>query len=495
VPQSPLELAVRLLAALLSLFLWYRALGAPGQGWGGGRPVVARRLAFGALGAVLVFLLAGGWFPKTVGSPGRGFEAYVTGSLAQRAALGGVTFPSRDADAGERGLAGIRRASERLPESVHLRRHLAVSLAEAGKYPEALRVVQEAMDALAARAPERAAAERAVWESLYGPRPPTRAALGAAERRLAEWRLGWLGRVALLAAHRRLGAPPDALAREVAAQGRAYFRRLAVAGAWVVLLLPQLGLIVLGVALVLIRTGVLRPAPPARGECGPVLWESFLLMLALGVLPAFLPGRPTPETQPGAYAALLLARDVVQVLAVGYLWWRLRTGGWSLAEVGLTTRGLGREMGIGVLAALVVIPAAFLIAALTKVLSDRYFPFVAPPYHPLQGMTATSTSPEIRAALFIAAVVGAPVLEEIFFRGALFGALRRRFGFWPGLLGSAGVFAVLHPQLPLGFLPIAVLGAAFAVLYHWRQSLVAPMVVHAINNGLAFGMMNLLFPM
>ena len=41
-------------------------------------------------------------------------------------------------------------------------------------------------------------------------------------------------------------------------------------------------------------------------------------------------------------------------------------------------------------------------------------------------------------------VVYAPVLEEIAFRGILFGTLRRKFSFAPAALIGALVFAVAH---------------------------------------------------
>ena len=64
-----------------------------------------------------------------------------------------------------------------------------------------------------------------------------------------------------------------------------------------------------------------------------------------------------------------------------------------------------------------------------------------------------------------------------------------------GALLSAGVFAILHPQLPLGFVPIFLLGAAFAFLYEWRQSLLPGITMHALNNGFIFVLMTALFPM
>src|SRR5262249_27457942 len=99
-----------------------------------------------------------------------------------------------------------------------------------------------------------------------------------------------------------------------------------------------------------------------------------------------------------------------------------------------------------------------------------------------------------RLALLVIAAVGAPFFEELFFRGVLYGALRRRFGVGVGIAGSAGLFAALHPQLPLGFLPLFFLGAVLAALYEWRKSLVPGMLFHMIQNSFVFLILNLLFP-
>jgi uncharacterized protein len=50
-------------------------------------------------------------------------------------------------------------------------------------------------------------------------------------------------------------------------------------------------------------------------------------------------------------------------------------------------------------------------------------------------------------ALLFVVVVGAPVIEELFFRGLLLRSLQRRFGAWSAIVISSLVFAVVHLQL------------------------------------------------
>ena len=90
------------------------------------------------------------------------------------------------------------------------------------------------------------------------------------------------------------------------------------------------------------------------------------------------------------------------------------------------------------------------------------------------------TAPEL-IAFGLALVLVAPIGEEIFFRGFLYGGLRRRFRAVPSALISAGVFAALH--VPLWRTPaIFVFGLVLAALYERRRNLVVCIAAHAINN-------------
>jgi membrane protease YdiL (CAAX protease family) len=497
-PDAPTLL--RLAAAAGVFPLLYAALGEEDEGWSRG---VLRRLLFGLLGCAVFFMLTANWVPREDrAAQGRGFQSYATGVLAHRFSHTALPLdlPEQDGLAPrDAALRNLRKAVEGIPESAFFRRYYGIVLAESGKHAQALRTLEKAMDLLARRAPERAAEERTVWRGLYGPEPATRDAIRAAQGRLEAYGLGWIGRVGILAAYERLGskAAPRELRWRVAEEARRDVRRLVSGSVIFFLSVIQLGLISLVVGIILIRASVLRPVRPSWHPVSAVLWESFILMMALGIIvPVLASGgrRPAAETQPVQYALLLLVSDAGQLLALLYLWLRLRGRSLALGEIGLSGRHFWANVLIGVMAMTVLTPTAMVIGLVTEFISSRFFPNIAAPYHPLGGLTAGSTSIEIRLALFTAAAIGAPLLEETFFRGALYGAIRRRHGLWAGVLGSAGFFAILHPQLPLGFLPIAALGAAFAGLYEWRKSLIPGIVAHALHNGCIVLLQNLVFP-
>lgn len=82
---------------------------------------------------------------------------------------------------------------------------------------------------------------------------------------------------------------------------------------------------------------------------------------------------------------------------------------------------------------------------------------------------------------FVIVVILAPASEELFFRGFVYAALRKNFGVTAGMISSAAIFAVFHLNLLL-FLPIFILAVALAWLYESRKSLLAPFLLHALNN-------------
>jgi uncharacterized protein len=86
-------------------------------------------------------------------------------------------------------------------------------------------------------------------------------------------------------------------------------------------------------------------------------------------------------------------------------------------------------------------------------------------------------------------VVGvAPVAEEFFFRGFFYGALRTRFTFLSAALIDGVVFGAVHaPTGVQAVPPLIVLGFAFCVAYEATGSILPCIVLHALNNMIAFG--------
>jgi len=108
------------------------------------------------------------------------------------------------------------------------------------------------------------------------------------------------------------------------------------------------------------------------------------------------------------------------------------------------------------------------------------------PLHPIVNEMPALADPLVLCLLVLQAVVLAPVSEELMFRGAFFGGLASRVGGIGGIIITSTAFALLHPQLPVGFAGLFILGAAMCGLYAVRGSLVGPIVLHGLNHGAAF---------
>jgi membrane protease YdiL (CAAX protease family) len=83
-------------------------------------------------------------------------------------------------------------------------------------------------------------------------------------------------------------------------------------------------------------------------------------------------------------------------------------------------------------------------------------------------------------ALFIAACVFAPIVEETIFRGILMQRWARRWGTPTGVIASSLLFAMLHQE----WLGKFVFGVAMCALYLRTRRLWVPIAAHALNNAL-----------
>ncbi len=97
-----------------------------------------------------------------------------------------------------------------------------------------------------------------------------------------------------------------------------------------------------------------------------------------------------------------------------------------------------------------------------------------------------------RAALVIAAVVVAPLVEELVFRGFIYGVIKRFTDAWFAALCSALLFAVVHLHVGSLF-PLAVLALLLCAAYELSGSLLVPMLMHALFNLTSLALL-LLFP-
>jgi membrane protease YdiL (CAAX protease family) len=99
--------------------------------------------------------------------------------------------------------------------------------------------------------------------------------------------------------------------------------------------------------------------------------------------------------------------------------------------------------------------------------------------------TEAATNPQTRRLSFIALVLIPPVIEEIIFRGFIFPAFSKKRGVIFGAITSSLLFGLAHLQGNVTVYTI-VLGLLLCLMYVKLRSIVPGMVLHMINNYLAF---------
>jgi CAAX protease family protein len=180
-------------------------------------------------------------------------------------------------------------------------------------------------------------------------------------------------------------------------------------------------------------------------------------------------------------AGLLIGATFVQdaaLIAAAFLLARIWSPGVTPATFGLRPVKFGPAVGWTLLGW-----GAFLL------LSAIYFQLVGQPED--QELTRDLNDEESLAALIgygALLAFAAPLAEEFFFRGFVFGVLREKIGVAGGAIVTGVVFGLVHatgsPIETLGVLVI--LGVVLCLLYVQTGSLLPCIALHALNNGLSF---------
>jgi membrane protease YdiL (CAAX protease family) len=103
-----------------------------------------------------------------------------------------------------------------------------------------------------------------------------------------------------------------------------------------------------------------------------------------------------------------------------------------------------------------------------------------------------SSDPLVKGLLIVAAAIVAPLVEEIVFRGFIYGVMKRYTDGIFAALCSSLLFAIVHLHVGTLF-PLALLALVFCAIYERTGSLVVPMIMHALFNATSLAVM-IFFP-
>ncbi len=128
---------------------------------------------------------------------------------------------------------------------------------------------------------------------------------------------------------------------------------------------------------------------------------------------------------------------------------------------------------------LIVFPTALFLRTASAEMMDKLQlqPVTQPSVEMLQ--TTVAIAPQIYLA--IQAVVFAPLIEELLFRGILYPFIRQQGYPKLALLGTSVLFGALHLNMVL-FVPMTFLGLMLVWLYEKTDNLAAPIFSHSLFN-------------
>ena len=182
-------------------------------------------------------------------------------------------------------------------------------------------------------------------------------------------------------------------------------------------------------------------------------------------------------------AVATIFRDLGLVSLILFFLWR---NGENVERIGWNLRRAGREVALGVA---LFIPFVFGAALLERGLLRAG---LSQPATPFPSFLEARDGTEFLLAAVLVAVVA--MAEETIFRGYLmlrFQALMR--GPALAVLLSSVIFSLGHGyEGSAGLVTVGVMGAVFAVIYLWRRSLVAPVVMHFLQDFLSIVLLPLL---
>ena len=325
--------------------------------------------------------------------------------------------------------------------------------------------------------------------------------LEAGERKLLRDELGWFGALAL-SPNRPVADGAESATADPA-------REEVLAAAWrtfafvILATFLMLGVGIAGLAgaitfLVLVLKRKVRSAILTGSGNSAIYAETFavwmLLFLALTLAAAFIV-RNHPDSQ-------LLVSSVASILSLGALIWPVLRGiPWSQVrhDIGFFLgRKPIREIIWGVVCYVSNLPVLVIGLLATLALLGIYSAVAGGPVG-LDPVDAP-THPVIewardagwigRIHIFLLACLIAPIIEETVFRGILYRHLRESTAKWrtgASIAFSVGfnsfIFAVIHPQGLIAAPALMAVAAGLSLAREWRGSLLAPMTMHATNNG------------
>ena len=204
-------------------------------------------------------------------------------------------------------------------------------------------------------------------------------------------------------------------------------------------------------------------------------------MLSMSVFAAALmKGKDAPPD----FIGFVVSTVVAQVVVLGLIHFFLKSHGMSWPDLlGLRHP---RLLGTILFALVMAVVAAVVMTTINNLIIELITLAHKPPENQISvQVLEKSTEPAQRIVFALAALVMAPLVEEILFRGILYPLLKHhgypRLALW----GTSLLFAAVHIHFAT-FIPLFVFGVILVWIYERTDTLLAPILTHASFNTINF---------
>ncbi len=214
---------------------------------------------------------------------------------------------------------------------------------------------------------------------------------------------------------------------------------------------------------------------------------SFVMLAASALLP-----QGAANTIEGRFFLFVTNSVALHGLALLMIAAFLRAHGTGWREgFGIRAEGLGRTAAFAVLGALVALPVALGLQHLSSlgleglhqqlVSHDIQTVDLQPQAQQLVQTLQQTESFQQRVFFGLVAILFAPVVEELIFRGILYPAIKQRGHPQLALWGTSLFFALTHANMAT-FIPLTFFALVLVFLYERTGSLLTPILTHSLFN-------------